>query len=124
VADFSSRACVDNKLRLRAGNRCFQGICDAESVSILEKYINDKINLKVNNRIVAGKIGDVRISGNETDIDLVFSDSRDPRTVTVTNTIMTELYSDQANMIIVKVKDFEQGVKLTPELTEQTFKIN
>jgi hypothetical protein len=36
---------------------------------------------------------------------------------------MTGLYTDQANMVIVRIKDFEEGVKLTSELTEQTFKI-
>jgi hypothetical protein len=41
----------------------------------------------------------------------------------VKNLIMTGLYNDQANMIIVKINDFEQGVKLTSEATEQTFQI-
>jgi hypothetical protein len=36
---------------------------------------------------------------------------------------MTGLYSDQSNMIIVRINDFEEGVKLTSDLTEQTFKI-
>ncbi len=36
---------------------------------------------------------------------------------------MTGLYSDQSNMVIVRVKDFEEGVKLTPDITEKTFKI-
>ena len=36
---------------------------------------------------------------------------------------MTDLYADQSNMVIVKVNDFEEGVKLTSEITEQTFKI-
>jgi hypothetical protein len=34
---------------------------------------------------------------------------------------MTDLHSDQANMIIVRVNDFEEGVKLTPDMTEKTF---
>jgi hypothetical protein len=38
--------------------------------------------------------------------------------------IMTSLYNDQSNMIIVRVNDFEEGVKLTSEKTEQSFKIN
>lgn len=97
---------------------------NAESVATLEQYINDRIRLEVNERAVAGKITDVRISDLEVDMDLVFSKSGRPGVLTVTNRIMTELYSDQANMIIVKVNDFEQGVKLTPEMTEQTFKLN
>lgn len=53
-----------------------------------------------------------------------FSNGKHPETITVKNIIMTDLYADQANMVIVKVADFEEGVKLTPGLTEQTFKIN
>jgi len=45
-------------------------------------------------------------------------------TITIKNLVMTSLYNDQANMIIVRVNDFEQGVKLTAEETEKTFEIN
>jgi len=34
---------------------------------------------------------------------------------------MTGLYEDQANMTIIRAGSFEEGVKLTPEKTEQTF---
>jgi len=37
---------------------------------------------------------------------------------------MTSLYEDQSNMIIVRVKDFEEGIKLTSDKTEETFRIN
>jgi len=37
---------------------------------------------------------------------------------------MTNLYNDQANMTIVRVSDFEEGVKLTPEKREQLFILN
>jgi hypothetical protein len=36
---------------------------------------------------------------------------------------MTNIFDDQANMVILKVNDFEEGVKLTPEKTEMTFNI-
>jgi len=42
----------------------------------------------------------------------------------VKNLIMTSLYNDQANMIIVKVNDFEEGVRLTVQETEKRFEIN
>jgi len=38
--------------------------------------------------------------------------------------VMTTLYGDMANMIIVKVIDFEEGVKLTSTETEKKFIIN
>ena len=56
-------------------------------------------------------------------MNLEYDYGKKPKTITVKNLIMTDLYSDQSNMIIVKDKDFEEGVKLTSEITEQTFKI-
>ena len=44
-----------------------------------------------------------------------------PKSVKVQNHIMTTLYPDQSNMVILTVSDFQEGVKLTPELTEHTF---
>ena len=44
-------------------------------------------------------------------------------TITVKNLIMTGLYADMANMLIIRVHDFEKGVRMTPEETEQTFNI-
>jgi hypothetical protein len=49
--------------------------------------------------------------------------SKRPRTVSVKNLIMTGLYSDMSNMVLVKINDFEEGVKLTSDITEQSFKI-
>jgi hypothetical protein len=36
---------------------------------------------------------------------------------------MTGLYGDMSNMILVKINDFEEGIKLTSDITEQSFKI-
>lgn len=36
---------------------------------------------------------------------------------------MTSLYNDMSNMILVKINDFEEGVKLTSDITEQTFNV-
>jgi hypothetical protein len=45
------------------------------------------------------------------------------RTISVKNLIMTRIYGDISNMILVKINDFEEGGKLTSDITEQTFKI-
>jgi hypothetical protein len=36
---------------------------------------------------------------------------------------LTGIYADQANMTIIRIGDFEEGVKLTPENNEQTFNL-
>lgn len=94
------------------------------AIKTLEKYLNDKLIISVNGNIIQGRLEEVRINGNEVDIDIMFKDGAIPETMTVKNEIMTDLYDDQSNMLIVKVSDFEQGVRLTSDTTEQTFLIN
>jgi hypothetical protein len=36
---------------------------------------------------------------------------------------MTGMYSDQANMTMIKIDDFEEGVKLTPEKSSESFNL-
>ncbi len=96
---------------------------NSASRDIMEKYLKDKVLLKVNDRQIAGKLQDMIMSDNEISMNMVYGNGKKPKTVTVKNLIMTDLYKDQSNMIIVKVNDFEEGVKLTSDLTEQTFEI-
>lgn len=93
------------------------------SVDVLEKYINDKIVLKVNDKQLVARLQNMSVVDNEISMNLVLPSSKKPKTLTLKNLIMTGLYSDQANMVIVRINDFEEGVKMTPLLTEQTFKI-
>lgn len=96
------------------------------SVEMLERYLNEKVVIKVNEKHTPGSITKVSIDveRNEVDVNLLFVNGGKPGTITVKNLIMTNLYKDQANMVIVKADDFEEGVKLTSEITEQTFKID
>jgi len=88
------------------------------------KYINSKLEIIVNGRQISAELIDTDLSDNELRMNLVFGQVKNIKTIIVKNSIMTSLYSDQANMTIVKVKDFEEGVKLTSEETEKTFRIN
>jgi len=88
------------------------------------KYINSKLEIIVNGRQISAELIDTDLSDNELRMNLVFGQVKNIKTIIIKNSIMTSLYSDQANMTIVKVKDFEEGVKLTSEETEKTFRIN
>jgi len=96
---------------------------NAKSLSQLENYLNGKVIIKVNNKQLSGKLHNMNLADNELSMNIEYGESRKPRTVTVKNLIMTGLYSDMSNMIMVKINDFEEGVKLTSDMTEQTFKI-
>lgn len=97
---------------------------DPASMKELAKYLNDNLIVSVNKKIIRSSITDYKIEDKEIDIDLIFSNVKDPETITVRNIIMTGLYADQENMLIIKVADFEDGIKLTSDLTEKSFKVN
>jgi hypothetical protein len=94
-----------------------------EANKVMEQYINKKLIIKVNKKLLAGKLNDLEIVDNEVKLGIDYKITGKPRLITVNNQIMTELYQDQSNLMIVKVGDFEKGVKLTSDNTGQTFKI-
>ncbi len=91
---------------------------------VLKKYLTEKLVIRVNGKIITGEIIHVQINTTDIDINLNYKNNRKPETVSVKCLIMTDLYKDQSNIVLVKIKDFEEGAKLTSELTEQTFKVN
>jgi hypothetical protein len=93
------------------------------SRAVTEKYLRDKLLIKVNEKLLSGKLKDMKVADNEISMNLEYDGGKNPKTIIVKSLIMTNLYPDQSNMIIVKVKDFEEGVKLTSDQTERTFKI-
>ncbi|HEX2919857.1 MAG TPA: DUF6702 family protein [Bacteroidales bacterium] len=89
----------------------------------LQKYINDKLIININKTVIPGKLKDFLITGNEVDIVFSYSIKNKPFSVSVKNNILTDLYDDQSNMMILKVGEFEEGVKFTSFFTEKTFVI-
>lgn len=90
---------------------------------MLAKYLAEKLIISVNNKQIEGKLLNRVLAAQENEIsaNLVFLAVRKPEVIAVRNEIMTGLYDDQANMTIIRVSNFEEGVKLTPEKIEQTF---
>jgi hypothetical protein len=91
---------------------------------VLANYVNDRIRISVNKSRIPAKLEEMNLSENELRMNLFYSPAKKVSSITVKNLIMTSLYGDQANMIIVKVNDFEEGVKLTADEPEKTFEIN
>jgi hypothetical protein len=96
---------------------------DSSLRDVMEKYIGEKIKIEVNEKQLSGKLQEINLVDNDISMNLLYSNGKKPKTIIVKNLIMTGLYSDQSNMIIVRINDFEEGVKLTADKTEQTFKI-
>lgn len=94
---------------------------NSSSNSIIENYLGDKIRIIADGKQLTCKFVDMKIVDNEISINLISEVVKKPESVKVQNHIMTTLYPDQSNMVILTVSDFQEGVKLTPELTEHTF---
>jgi len=91
------------------------------SLIIVQKYLNEKLLLKVNDKQVFIKLNDLNVIDNEISMYLEGKSLKHPEKIILKNTLLTDLYSDQSNMVILRVNEFEEGVKLTSDLTEQTF---
>jgi len=105
------------------GEKGFSGE-NSDSREAVENYLSENIVLKVNDKQLSPTLQDLKLADNEMSMNLFYRIDKKPKILTVKNLIMTRLYTDQSNMIIVRVNDFEEGIKLTSELTEQTFKLN
>jgi hypothetical protein len=93
------------------------------SGQLMNNYLNDKVIISVNNKVLKGKLLNLAIKDNEISANLVYRSTKKPRIIMVTNSILTGLYTDQSNMTMIKIGDFEEGVKLTPENKTESFKI-
>ena len=96
---------------------------DTFTKDFIGNYINEKIKIIADNKQLSGVLEGYNLEGNELTTNLSFGSVKKVTTITIKNDIMTKLYSDQANMLIVRVDDFEQGIKMTSDETEQTFRI-
>ena len=90
---------------------------------LLNNYLNEKVSIIINNKQLKGKLLNQTLENNEISMNLLYRTEKKPRTITVRNLILTGLYSDQANMTIVRINDLEEGVMLTPAKTEQTYSL-
>lgn len=90
---------------------------------LITGYANEKVNIIVDGRHFPMNLNRYSLSDNELSMNMSFMVNGNISTVTVRNLIMTSLYVDQANMVIVKAAGYEEGVRLTPEKAEKTFEI-
>lgn len=94
-----------------------------DASDVMEQYMNRKLIIKVNKKLLTAKLNDLEIVDNEVRLNMEYKTTKRPDIILVNNKIMTELYKDQSNLMIVKVDKYEEGVKLTSDIPEKSFKI-
>jgi hypothetical protein len=102
--------------------------CDLEKISanqsfpaeLIGRYINDKVHIYVNNKLLTGKILNMNIQDNEILLNLLYPSYKDPKKIKIRNQVLTGLYSDQTNMIFISINKNEEAMRLTPEHYKET----
>ncbi len=90
---------------------------------LINQYFNSKVFIYVNKRLLIGKLLSASITGNEISLNLIYRSDKKPKSITIRNLILTGWYSDQENLMILRANNFEEGIKLTTEHTEETLLI-
>ena len=88
---------------------------------LINQYFNSKVFIYVNNKLLIGKLLTVNLTDNEISLNLIYKSDKKPKSITVRNMILTGWFSDQTNLTIIRINNFEKGIKLTPEHNEETF---
>lgn len=114
---------LDSGLGAAGGDKLVFKDTDEFTRVFLTDYVNEKVKIMVNGNPVKTEPGKMDLSDNELRMSFSFVSDPKVRSITVKNNIMTSIYSDQANMLIVKVNDYEEGARLTALENEKKFDI-
>jgi hypothetical protein len=87
---------------------------------LINQYFNSKVFIYINNNLLIGKLLSSDISERNINLNLIYRSGKKPKSITVRNMILTGWYSDQTNLMIIRIGNFEKGIKLTPEHNEET----
>jgi hypothetical protein len=88
---------------------------------LINQYFNSKIFIYVNDKLLIGKLLSTNLADNDINLNLIYRLSKKPKSITVRNMILTGWYSDQTNLMIIRINNFEKGIKLNPGHNEETF---
>jgi hypothetical protein len=108
--------------------RLYNPECNLEKISVsqsfpvdlVNKYFNDKVHIYINNKLLTGKVLNVTIQDNEIFLNLLYRSDKNPKKIKIMNQILTGLYSDQTNMIFIKINKNEEAMRLTSEHDKET----
>ena len=87
---------------------------------LINQYFNSKVFININNNLLIGKLLSAKLIDNDINLNLIYRSGKKPKFITVRNMILTGWYTDQTNLMIIRVNSFEKGIKLTPEHDEET----
>jgi hypothetical protein len=87
---------------------------------LINQYFNSKVFIYINDRLLIGKLLSADVTDNDINLKLIYRAGKRPKKLTVRNMILTGWYTDQENLMIIMINDFQKGFKLTTEHNEET----
>jgi hypothetical protein len=98
-------------------------VSSEESKEIIWYYLNKRLILYSGENILKPEIAGMSLTDNELKVDLVYKMKKRSKKIRIFNSILSDVYADQSNLVMLRYGKFEEGVKLTPEKREHYFKI-
>jgi len=89
----------------------------------IEQYFNDRVQLYINRKLLPCKLSELTINNYEILLSLTCLTGKPPGSIRIKNQILTGIYSDQANLVYLKIDKYENAVKLTTDKAEAFIKI-
>ena len=91
---------------------------------LVSKYLDNRIQIFADDKMLKGHVTGIESSDDKLKLDLVYNYNKRSKCFKIRNLILTNFNKSQSNLLIFKYNDLEEDVKLTPEKTEHTFRIN
>lgn len=90
---------------------------------LIRKYIGNRLQIFADDKKLNGQLTNLESTKGELNMQLLYYYNNRVKRFNVKNTILNGTNKNHTTLLIFKYNDFEEGVKLTPEKTEQTFMI-
>jgi hypothetical protein len=84
-------------------------------------YVEQRVQVMTGESDMPLELVDFELADNELKLRLICRMKKNSNKITVRNSILTDIYRDQTNLVILNYGSFEEGVKLTPEKREYSF---
>lgn len=84
-------------------------------------YINSKILISINKKLLYGKLLKTEVADGDIRFNILYRLDKKPKSITVKNTLLTGLYTNVENMTIIRIRNFETGLKFTHKHNTETF---
>lgn len=90
------------------------------SREIMEEYLEARLIFEADGKRLKAVIGEIDhdLQAEEVRIYVTYEYAGKGRQFRIVNKIMTDLFDDQANLLIFRVGNWEEGFKFTPQVTE------